>query len=246
MKTLKSLRDIPGKHPLVGDGTLMLLVAGSALFVQRAYWVLPPPPLNAPLTITLALLAIIPLAWRRRFLMAALIPVTATMVALDALNVTANLSPIASITAVFSAAAYGGHRRNLACIGSIVTFNGGLMYSLMSRGNAAFLSGATLFNVAGLVWILATFVATWWFGNTLRMGRERTSRLRDIRVLGIQAGGTRRFLKRYHEKALASLRLVEASSRQVAVELFRLRSLLRDERQVEPNPSTNAATSRAE
>ena len=179
MKMPKSLRGILGKHPLIGDGAFVLLVAGSAFFVHRAYWVLQPPPLNAPLTIALALLAIIPLTWRRFFLIGALVFVTATMVALDVLGVTVgvNLASIASIIAVFSSAAYGGHRRNLACAASIVAFNGGLIYKLMFSSNVVFLSGATLLNVTGLLWNMAAFLATWWFGNTLRMSREQTSHL---------------------------------------------------------------------
>jgi len=181
MKTPKASRDIIGKHPLIAGSALMLLVAGSAFFVQRAYRGSPPPPFNAPITITLALLAIVPLARRRLLLVMAPVFATATVVALEVLDVAGgvNFSSIASIMAVFSASAYGGHRRHLACVASIVAFNGGLMYKLMFSGSVVFLGSATLFNVTGLLWNLVTFLATWWFGSTLRMSREQTSLLSE-------------------------------------------------------------------
>ncbi len=164
-------------HPLIGTAALMLLVAGSSFFVQSAYWVMRPPPLNAPVSITLALLPVFPVAWRRFLLVAGLVLAIGLLVALDALVVTreVNLSSIAAIMAVFSASAYGGRRRNLACVASIVVFNGGLIFSLWRSGNDPFLSVATLFNLSGLIWSLLTFLVTWWFGNHLRMGREQTS-----------------------------------------------------------------------
>ncbi len=180
VKALWTLRRSFVVHPLIGTAALALLVAGSAFFVQSADWVLKQPPLNAPLSIILALLPIIPLAWRRSLLVAGLIIVTGLLVTLDAIAFTreVNLSTSAAIMAVFSAAAYGGRRRNLACVASIVVFNGGLFFSLSRNASAPFLSGATLLNVSGLLWSLLTFVATWWFANNLRRGREQTALLR--------------------------------------------------------------------
>jgi hypothetical protein len=177
MKLFRTLRNIISRHPLTGYGALVLLAAGSAFFVQHPYWGLKPPPLNAPFSMTLALLVIIPLAWRRFFLVLAFTLLAATLVTIEVLDVTigVNLSSIALIMAVFSASAYGGRWRNLACTASIVTFNGGLLYKLMFSGNFVFLSSVTLFNIIGLLWILVTSFAIWWFGNTLRLSRERTS-----------------------------------------------------------------------
>jgi hypothetical protein len=179
MEISESLRGTLGRHQLMGDAVFMLLVAGSAFFVHRVYWVLQPPPMNAPLTITLALLAIIPLTWRWLFLIVALISLTLAMAALDTLGgaLGASLASVASILAVFSSAAYGGRRRNLACAASIVTFNGGLIYRLIFSSSVVLLSSSTLLNIAGLIWNIVAFLATWWFGTTLRMSREQTSSL---------------------------------------------------------------------
>jgi len=178
----KTLENIISKYPLIDYCALSLLVMGSVLFNQRAYWNSPPPPLNAPLTITFALLAIVPLARRRIFLITALIFVTAIFFALDVLNITHEVyfSSIASIISVFSASAYGGNMRNLACTASIVFYCGGMVYKLMFSSNIVFLSSATFFNVTGLLWNLVTFLVIWRLGNTLRLSREQTLELREV------------------------------------------------------------------
>lgn len=159
----------------------MLLVVGSVLYNLGVYWKSPPPPLNAPVTISFALLAIVPLARRRLFLITALIFVTAIFVALDILNITREVyfSSIASIISIFSAAAYGGNMRNLACTASTVFYCGGMMYKLMSSSNIVFLSSATFFNVTGLLWNLVTLLVIWLLGNTLRLNREQTLKLSE-------------------------------------------------------------------
>jgi hypothetical protein len=164
---------------LVGYIVVVLLVAGSAFFVQHPYWGMKPPPLNAPFSMILALLVIIPLAWRRFFLILALLFLTATLIAVEVLKFTigVNLSSIALVMAIFSASAYGGRWRNLACTTSIVVFNGGSLYKLIFSGNVVFLSSVTLFNIIGLLWILVTSITAWWLGNRLRLSRERASLL---------------------------------------------------------------------
>jgi len=75
----------------------------------------------------------------------------------------------------------------------------------------------------------------------VRIARELHDVLaHHVSVMGIQAGAARQVLKQYPEKALNSLSLIEASSRQAVSELYRLLGLLRDEKQVEsftPQPS---------
>jgi hypothetical protein len=179
MKTPEDSRDVFGEHRLIGDSALLLLVVGAAFFVQPAYWGLQPPHLNSLVTMISALIVIIPLRWRRYFVMTAIIFVTLTLVVPDVFNIISrvNLSSIASTLAIFSKAAYGGRRRNLICFVSIVAFNGGLLYKLIISGNTGFLSSTTLFNITALFWNLLTFSAIWWFGNTIRASRERTSLL---------------------------------------------------------------------
>jgi hypothetical protein len=248
MKILEDFRDIIGKHPLIGHAALVLLVLGSTFFVQPAYWGLQPPYLNALVTMISALLVIIPLGWRRFFLITVLVFVSVIVVVPDVLNFIGrvNLSSIASIIAVFSKAAYGGRRRNLICFASIITFNGGLVYKLIIRSNTGFLSSATLFNVTGLFWNLLTFSAIWWFGNTMRISRERTFLpststekvvleilAYNIRVMSIQAGTARQLLKQYPEKVLNLLNHIKHSIRYIVVKVCRKFNPLWDEKHFE-------------
>ncbi len=175
MKTLIGLLRSLGAHSLIGTAAVMLLITGLVFFVQSARWVQQPPPVNALMSIVLALLAIIPLTRRPLLITVGLVLAAAELFAINVLDFTLvlNLSSIASIMAVFSAAAYGGRRRSLSCLVSIVVFNGGLIYGLTHAGNMAFLSLATLLNVGGLLWSLVTFAATWRFGNALRFSRQQ-------------------------------------------------------------------------
>ncbi len=180
VKLFKSVRDVITKQPLVGDGALALLLAGSALLMLRAYFPLQAPALQPVPAMGLTLLAIIPLAVRRLFPVAALLLVTTAQVAIVLLNLPImNFTAIAAFITIFTAAAYGGPRRNLACIACIVAMNACLTYKLMFSGNVTFFSSATLFSVIGLIWNLVIYLATWRFGNTLRLSREQTKRLRE-------------------------------------------------------------------
>jgi len=178
---LKALREIITKYPFVVYGALMLLITGSAFFIQRVYWVLQPPPLNAHMTLILAFIAFIPLTWRWLYLITAFVFFTATLVTLDVFSTTTwvNFTSVATIVSIFSAAAYGGRRRNFACVASIVVFIGGLMFKLLFGANTVLLSSVTLFNVTGLVWSLVTLLAIWRFGNTARSRRERISHMSE-------------------------------------------------------------------
>lgn len=242
MKMFRTLRNIISRHPLIGYSALVLLVAGSAFFVQHPYWGVKPPPLNAPFSMTLALLVIIPLAWRRFFLVLTLTFLTATLVAVEVLNVTIglNLSSIALIMAIFSASAYGGRWRNLACTASIVTFIGVPLYKLIFSGNVVFLSSVILFNIIGLLWILVTSITACWLGNRLRLSRERTFLL-NARTEQVLQGSQKNarwavcnVLKRYPKKALNVLDCIKKSIRYLIVKVCRIFRSLWEEQQFRP------------
>jgi len=176
----KGLWKILDRHPLVGDVALTLLIAGSAFFTTRASWALLAPTLNPSLAMTLTLLAIFPLALRRRYPFFVLVFVSAIVVILGVLKVSnLNFTQIASLIAVFGEAIYGGGRRNLACIASIIAISASQVYVWLATTNSALLGSVMPIFVVGMVWNVVIFLAIWWFGNTLRMSREQTARLRE-------------------------------------------------------------------
>ncbi len=269
MKWLKTVRDVVGKYPLIGDGALTLMLAVLAFFSLRAYWAVVPPAVHPTLAAALVSLEIVPLAWRRVFPSATLLTIAAAGAAVRLLNIQEmSFVAIAAIIAIFSTAAYGGRRRNLACAICIAAIVGSISYMVVFSGTVVLPIDRFLFGATNLILNLLIFLPVWWFGNTLRKSREQTLQLRErteqlaqereenahravfdervriarelhdvlahhVSVMGIQAGAARQVLTQYPDKALNSLNLIEASSRQAVAELYRLLGLLRDEKQVE-------------
>jgi signal transduction histidine kinase len=275
MKSLKTVWNITNKYTLIVDSLLTLLVGVLAFFSIRAYWSVLQPPVHPVLAVALVSLEIIPLVLRRVFPSVTLLVITAAAFTTQVLSIPEmNFLAIASIIAIFSAAAYGGRRRNLACGISVAAIMSTILYTYFFS-DTAFPINRFLLGATNILLNLLLYLLIWWFGNTLRKSREQTAQLRDsteqllkgreenarravfdervriarelhdvlahhVSVMGIQAGAARQVLKQYPEKALNSLSLIEASSRQAVAELYRLLGLLRDEKQVEtftPQPS---------
>lgn len=180
MKTIKNVWNFINKYPLIGDSLLTLIVALWVFFNLRAYWDLDPPPINPSLAVTLISLEITPLIWRRVFPSVSLIIITIAVVMLLVLNIPdMNFMGIISMLAVFSAAAYGGNRRDVISVACVVAIIGGLTYRLLFSTNFVFLSSSTLFTITRLLYNLIIYLAIWWLGKTLRLSREQASHLRE-------------------------------------------------------------------
>jgi signal transduction histidine kinase len=180
MKLFKTLRSIDSKYPLVGDSILTLVLAVLAFFFLRAYWALAPLPIPTVLAAILVALEIIPLVWRRVFPSAALLTVATAGVILQVLNIPeSTFIVITSIITIFSAAAYGGRRRNLVCGICIAAIIGSISYKLVFSGNVVLPINRFLYGTTNFLLNLMFFLPIWWFGNTLRKSREQTSQLRE-------------------------------------------------------------------
>ncbi len=180
MKLVINIWKIISKYPLTGDGFLTMVIAGLAFFNLRAYWAIQPPPANLTLAIALISLAIVPLVWRRLFPLSTILIISIAYVALKVLKIPdMNLPSIILMIAIFSAAAYGGHRRNLVCFASIIAIMGSITYVLIFSGTVVPPISQILFATTNLLYNLIIFLAIWWLGNTLRMSREKTSQLRE-------------------------------------------------------------------
>lgn len=85
---------------------------------------------------------------------------------------------IVSIIAIFSAAAYGGRRRNLACGICLAAIMGSIQYKLLFSGVVLPIN-QILYSATNFLSNLVIFLPIWWFGNTLRLSREQTLQLRE-------------------------------------------------------------------
>ena len=176
----KGLWDMLGRHPLVADVTLAVLIAASSILSMRGTWALQPPTPSPVLTMTLTLVAVLPLALRRRYPVPVLLFISAVVVALAVLKVSnLNFTQIALIIAIFSAAAYGGRQRNGASIACIVATTGSQLYVWFSTAAALPLGSAISIYAVASAWNLFISLAIWWFGNTLRKTREQTAQLKE-------------------------------------------------------------------
>ena len=179
MKRLKALLNMANKYSLATDIMLTLVIAALAFFVLRAYWALQPIPVHVSIAVILVTLEIIPLALRRVFPSATLLIVTAAALTLEILRIPEmNFVAIVSIIAIFSAAAYGGRWRNIACAVSIANILGTVVYTYMFSGSV-FPINRYLLGATSLLLNLLMFVLIWWFGNTLRTNREQTLKLKE-------------------------------------------------------------------
>ncbi len=176
----KGLWDMFGRHPLVADVVLAVLIAASSILSMRATWALQPPTPSPVLTMTLTLVAVLPLALRRRYPVPVLLFISAVVVALAVLKVSnLNFTQIALIIAIFSAAAYGGRQRNWASIACIVATTGSQLYVWFSTSAGLPLGSAISIYAVASAWNLFISLAIWWFGNTLRKSREQTAQLKE-------------------------------------------------------------------
>ena len=114
MKRFKTLWNVINKYPLIGDSLLTLVLLVPMSVNIRALWILKPPSVPTFLAAALVGLMIIPLIWRRIFPSVVLSISTLAVVILQILNVPeGNFTVIITSLAIFSAAVYGGKKRNI-------------------------------------------------------------------------------------------------------------------------------------
>jgi signal transduction histidine kinase len=180
MKWLINMWNRINKHPLLADSLFALIIGILAFFNLHVYWDLQPPPINTFLAGSLIACMIVPLIWRRLVPSITLLVVTVAMITLWALEIPEmNFGAIPLLIAIFSAAAYGGNKRNLVCAVCIIALLGSLVYMLMFSGRVTVPISLILYSMTNLIYNLMIFMAIWWLGNTLRKSREQTRQLRE-------------------------------------------------------------------
>jgi signal transduction histidine kinase len=177
MKLFKTVGNIIGKYPLLGDGAIALVLALSAFFGLRDLWAVLPPPVNPFLASFLVALEIVPIAWRRIFPSIVILTIAAAAIALQLLNIQEmNLIGITFLLSLFSAATYGGKRRNIACAVGVAALWCIIIYKVVQSGAGELGLILAVFNI---VWNLIIFLGIWWLGNTLRKSRQQTAQLKE-------------------------------------------------------------------
>lgn len=165
---------------MITDSVIALVLIGLALSNLQAYWDLRPPLVHPFLAIALTILAIIPLIWRRRFPLAVLMMVAVMLIILRGINIPEmNFTAVASVVALFSAAAYGARWRTLVCGISTAAIIGSIIHDSLFDSTVIILGNEILFNVSTLLWNTIVLAGAWWFGNTVRIRREQTLQLQE-------------------------------------------------------------------
>ena len=108
--------------------------------------------------------------------------VAVMLIVLQGINISEmNFTAVASVVALFSAAAYGARWRTLVCGISTVAIIGSIIHDSLSDSIVIILGNEILFNVSTLLWNTIVLAGAWWFGNTVRIRREQTLQLQERR-----------------------------------------------------------------
>jgi signal transduction histidine kinase len=219
------------------------------------------------LAVILGVLAAVPVAWRRRKPLPALVVVGLAAVTYEALGFPESATTVGVLICLYSVAAHCDRRRSI--IGAVYTAIGTLVVFLTARWGV---------NAGNIVSNVIIFATAWILGDNLRNRRaylagleDRAARLEreqveqahravtderariarelhdvvahNVSVMVVQAGAARRMLERDPERAREALTSVEGTGRQALDEMRNLLGVLRTEdeatEQRAPQPSVS-------
>jgi signal transduction histidine kinase len=243
-------------HPFAADSLLAVLLTAfmvlAAIFQGTVQDGVVYRDANA-LSVLLALLSGIPLAWRRRNPLAVLVVSGTAVVIYGSLGFAEGPGPISVIVALYSVAAHCDRRRSL--LGAGFTALGTIVIFITARWNV---------NIGTIVSNAVIFGTAWILGDNLRnrrayvagleeradmLEREQAEQARravvderariarelhdvvahNVSVMVVQSGAARRTIERDPERAKEVLTSVESTGRQALDEMRRLLGVLRTE-----------------
>lgn len=187
MKTLSAMRAWLDRHPAVIDWGLVALLCGLTLASLGAIW-----PLTSTLpwwqAVGLTLLLLIPLGWRRKYPLAVLAVTTGTLAAYWLAQVPENTwSMNAWWLALFSAGVYGSaSRRNWVRFGAILCLVALIVDQLRDSDLSPLGDRQSLYFTLAILGNLALAAAVWWFGDNVRVRRQRENDL-QLRTMQLEA-----------------------------------------------------------
>jgi len=182
MERLRRLHSLIGLHPTIVDGVIAVVVCALIFLSTWLNWDSSPVSMRA--TIVLTLLVALPLFWRQRYPLAVLAFMTPAVTLFVHMGVPEGVwATNAWWFSLYSAGAYGqGRRRDVVrtvCViilAALIVKKGILDDFYGLEVNRMLVSGILIFSNAVLV-----FVA-WWFGDTVRIRREREQQLAERTV----------------------------------------------------------------
>jgi len=183
MMKMSGIQEVLDRHPTRVDSVLAALICVLSLLNLWLEWPVarPAPLVTVPAAIALTLLLILPLTWRRRFPLAVLASVT----------IVSALSSVAGVPdslwvgnawglALYSAGAHGGDRwRNPVRAAAIVGFMGVIAYDLLWSNPGGYAGSPMPLRIVPLLSNIVIAVAIFWFGDAVRIGREREAQLAE-------------------------------------------------------------------
>jgi signal transduction histidine kinase len=181
MNGLGQLRAVVDRYPTLMDGAVAVALGVIALLSLWLEWSIadPPPVISVPLAVTLLVLLVIPLIWRRRYPYSVLITCTIIMVIASAVQVPGLSWTInAWALAFYSAGVYGQERwRTPLRIAAQVAFMGVVIYEFAWLAPERYNVRPEFLLIVPVLANLLIGAATWWFSDAVRIARERQVQL---------------------------------------------------------------------
>jgi signal transduction histidine kinase len=162
------------------DSAIALLLTGLGLLNLWIGWQVYQP-VAFSIAIVLTSLAIIPLAFMRRFPLAVLITITVVILVYRQLDIPEGTFTLySSLLALFSAGAFGNRKWwTIVRAVSLGTITANLVYLTFLGEQISYTSTAILSQILAILYHLFLFGAAWWIGDIFRARREREDELKQ-------------------------------------------------------------------
>ncbi len=180
---MSRIQEVINQRPMRVDGVLAGTICVLSLLNLWIVWPVaqPAPPVSVPAAIVLTLLLILPLTWRRRFPLVVLASTTVVFVLSSVAGVPGSLwGGNAWGLALYSAGAHGGERwRNPVRAAAIVGFLAVIAFHLLWSDSGGYAGSPMPLRIVPVLSNFAITAAIFWFGDTVRIGREREAQLAE-------------------------------------------------------------------